>query len=102
MLVLKGMTEGLRSQNLVLVSAADPLTLQISPFFQLMDDPLNRTNGDADGIRNVSLTQFRITTDSYEHVGVVGEKRPPWKIRFRCCQHRIEITPIQLPISTTA
>jgi hypothetical protein len=73
---LGGVTHRLFTVDLVAVASADADTVDVAGFDKLADDPLSCSLGDSYGFCNVSDANVRVTSNTEEHLAVVGEKRP--------------------------
>lgn len=62
--------------DLVVVTPADLLAMEVPGVFQIVKDSLHRPGSDADDVTQVTLTKIGITAQRHHDMGVIGEKRP--------------------------
>ena len=60
----------------VAVACANPMALDVPGVFQVVDDAVRRTLGDADTLGNVAQSHLRIACQAEKHMRVVGEEGP--------------------------
>gem|GEM_PF-5240605 len=64
------------------VSAPDAFGLEVSRFFEFVNDPAHGTLGNPYRIGDVALPELGVTADCDQHVGVVCEEGPTNNVRF--------------------
>lgn len=97
-LILEWVTQWLIGHDDVVVSAANPLDLEIPALLQVVDDPLYGADSYADGVGHVALTGVGLSADRNEDVSVVGEEGPRRKIRLGCANHARHNTASESPL----
>ena len=60
----------------IMVSTAVPLALDESSFYEITEDPLARSFGDADLVGDVSEPGVGTTGNGEKDLGVIGQKAP--------------------------
>ena len=79
--------------HLVAIAAADLLVGEVPAILELTDDLLHRAHRDSDRMGDVSLSELGVAVDRDEDVGLIGEERPGWKVRFGFDQVHAQTVP---------
>lgn len=82
--------------DVVAVASSDAFSGEVAAALELVDDLLHSADRDADGVGEVSLAQLGIAIDGDEHMAIVGEERPGWKISFGLRQRHHPMVPISM------
>lgn len=69
-------SQRLVSEDFVLILAANFLATDKAGSFQVLDDSLHGSLGDADLMGYFAEDLFRLGTEQDQHMGMIGEKRP--------------------------
>ena len=75
-LVFEGVPKGPAVDDPIAITAPDSFALEIPLVLEFVDDALNRSDGEADCVGNVSLAELGVSTEGDQDVRMVGEKRP--------------------------
>ena len=70
------MTKGLLGQHLILISASDSVPPNEAFLFELLDDSLDGTLGDANSGSNFTQHQVGLTVQDDQNVSMIGQEGP--------------------------
>jgi hypothetical protein len=73
---LCSVTHCLVAVDVVAVASADSDPVDVARFDEVGEDPLGGSFGDSDRFRDVTEADFWVSSETEEHLAVVGEERP--------------------------
>ncbi len=75
-----GVPEMLVVDHVIVIASPNAFALNMASIFQVLNDALHSSLGDANSVGNIPEHHLRVLVQTDQHVGVIGEERPPRRL----------------------